>query len=160
MADERAEIDRVWKMMGDIPICMLATRDGDLIRSRPMGAYVRPEEDAIYFLTDARAHKEEEIEQYPHVCLIFADAHSHSYVSLAGRATVSNDRGKIAELWGIEAKTLWDGPDDPEIRLLTVRPIDAQYWGGSGAMVSYVKMIAAALSGSRPDLGERRKVAM
>jgi hypothetical protein len=35
-----------------------------------------------------------------------------------------------------------------------------QYWDAPGAMVAYVKMAVAALTGSRPSIGEIRKVAM
>jgi hypothetical protein len=38
--------------------------------------------------------------------------------------------------------------------------LDAQYWDAPGATVAYVKMAAAALTGSRPSMGENGKVAM
>jgi hypothetical protein len=51
-------------------------------------------------------------------------------------------------------------PDYPNIRLLRVTPVDAQYWDAPGATVAYVKMVTAALTGSRPSMGENRKVKM
>ena len=33
-------------------------------------------------------------------------------------------------------------------------------WDSPGSVISYVKMAAAAVTGTRPDLGENRKVAM
>ena len=158
MADSDA--DRVWELMKKITFCMLTTRDGDQIRSRPMAAYVRPEEDTVYFLTDARRHKDDEIRQFPNVCLAFADAGSQKYVSVTGRAQVSNDRQKIKELWGTSAKAWWDSPDDPNIRVLKVAPNDAEYWDSPGTVVSYVKMAVAAVTGGRPDIGENRKVSL
>jgi general stress protein 26 len=73
---------------------------------------------------------------------------------------VSNDRVKIKELWGPIAKAWWSSPDDPNIRLLTVTPNDAEYWDSPGTVVSYVKMLAAAVSDTRPAMGENKKVAM
>ena len=67
---------------------------------------------------------------------------------------------RIRELWGIPAKAWWKSPDDPNIRLLRVTPVDAQYWDAPGATVAYVKMVTAALTGSRPSMGENRKVKM
>ena len=157
MADD---IDRVWELMKKISICMLASWDGHELHARPMGAYVRREDDAIYFLTDARHHKDQDIARYPKVCLAFADTSGQKYVSLAGVTEVSSDRGKIRELWGTPAKALWDSADDPNIRILKVTPEEAQYWDSPGTAVSYVKMAAAALTGSRPDMGEKGKVAM
>jgi general stress protein 26 len=154
------DVDHVWKMMEKIGICMLATRDGGEIRARPMGAYVRREENTIYFLTDAARHKDEEIRKDPNVCLAFADAGSQKYVSVTGRAEVTNDRITIKKVWSPVAKAYWDSPDDPSIRLLKVRPHDAEYWDSPGTVVSYVKMLAAAVSDTRPAVGENRKVAL
>jgi general stress protein 26 len=157
MADDT---DRVWALMEKIAICMLTTRDGEQIRSRPMGAYVRRDESAVYFLTDLRRHKDDEIQKFPNVCLAFADASGQKYVSLTGRAAVSNDRGKIRELFSTPAKAWWESAEDPNIRVLKVTPNDAEYWDSPGTVVSYIKMAAAAATGTRPDLGENRKVAM
>jgi general stress protein 26 len=41
------DIDRVWKFMESICFCMLSNRDGSKIHSRPMGAFVRRDEDAV-----------------------------------------------------------------------------------------------------------------
>jgi general stress protein 26 len=123
-----------------------------------MGAYVRREEDAVYFLTDARRHKDQEIAENPNVCLAFADG--HKFVSITGRAEVSRDRARIKEIWGTPAKAWWDSADDPNIRLLTVTPNDAEFWDTPGTVVSTIKMAAAAATHTRPNIGENRKVAM
>ena len=65
--------DRVWELMEKISICMLTTHDGERIRSRPMAAFVRRDEDAVYFLGDAHHHKDEQIAENPNVGLAFAD---------------------------------------------------------------------------------------
>jgi general stress protein 26 len=144
--------------MAKIGFCMLSTRDGEDIRARPMAAHVDRDGHAIYFLTDVEAHKDEEVSLDPHVGLAFADVDGHTYVSLTGSAVVSNDRGKIRELWSTPAKAWWSSPDDPSIRLLTVTPKDAQYWDSPGTIVSTVKMLAAAMTDRRPDLGDNAKV--
>jgi general stress protein 26 len=81
-------------------------------------------------------------------------------VSVSGDAAVSNDRAKIKELWSTPAKAWWDNPDDPSIRLLKVTPREAQYWDSPGTVVSYVKMLAAAVSDTRPEMGNNAKVNM
>jgi general stress protein 26 len=154
------ETDRTWALMEKISICMLANWDGSELRSRPMAAHVRPDEDVIYFLTDAREHKDEDIRRFDNVCLAFSDTGDQKYVSLSGHAEVLNDRAKVKELWSTPAKAWWQSADDPNIRVLKVTPVDAQYWDGPGTVVSYMKMAAAAATGSRPELGENRKVAM
>jgi general stress protein 26 len=151
------DVDRVWTLMRKISFCMLSTHDGEDIRARPMAAHVEENEHAIYFLTDAESHKDEEIARNPNVGLAFADAGDQKYVSVTGRAAISNDRQKIKELWSTWAKAWWDGPDDPSIRVLKITPKDAQYWDSPGTVVSYIKMFAAAVSNSRPAVGNHAK---
>jgi general stress protein 26 len=161
MTDSKADdVERVWQLMEKIGFAMLVTVEGQKLRARPMSAYVRPHENAVYFLTDARRHKDEQIAQHPGVNLSFADTGGQKYVSVTGHADISNDRARIKELFSTPAKAWWDGPDDPQIRVLKVTPDDAEFWDSPGTVISYVKMAAAAATGSRPDLGDNRKVDM
>ncbi|WP_309083507.1 pyridoxamine 5'-phosphate oxidase family protein [Chelativorans sp.] len=150
--------ERVWELVRKIGICMLVSRDGDDLRSRPMAAYFDRDTHIIYFLTDADSHKKEELERDPHVALAFADTGSQTYLSVTGIAEILNDREKVRELWSTPAKAWWDSPDDPKIRVLKVVPQDAQYWDSPGTIISYVKMAAAAVSSTRPAMGENAKV--
>src|ERR1700760_5139560 len=97
--DNDKNVDRAWELMKKIGFAMLVTRDGEKLRARPMSAYVRREENAIYFLADARRHKDDEIVRHPEVNLSFADTGGQKYVSLTGKATVSNDRARIKEMF-------------------------------------------------------------
>lgn len=155
-----SDVDKVWTLMEKIGFCMLSTLEGGDIRSRPMAARVDRDENAVYFLTDANSHKDDDIARRPNVALAFADPDGQKYVSLTATATVSNDRAKIKDLWTPVAKAWWDGPDDPAVRVLKVVPKDAQYWDSPGTVMSYVKMLAAAVSDTRPAVGENRKVTM
>lgn len=158
--DNARDAERAWELMQKIGFAMLVTRDGDRLRARPMSAYLERDNNAIYFLTDARRHKDDEIARNPGVNLSFADASAQKYVSLTGTAVVSNDRAKIKELFSTPAKAWWDSAEDPNIRVLKITPDDAEYWDSPGTVVSYVKMAAAAVTGTRPDIGENRKVSM
>jgi general stress protein 26 len=155
---KESEVDRVWTLMEKIGFCMLSTHEGEDIRARPMAAHFDRGEHAIYFLTDADSYKDEDIARNPNVGLAFADTGGQKYVSLSGRAAISNDRQKIRELWSTPAKAWWDSLDDLSIRVLKVTPKDAQYWDSPGTVVSYVKMLAAAVSDSRPAMGDNAKV--
>jgi general stress protein 26 len=162
MAAERnsGDVSHAWELMKKITFAMLVTRDGDKIRSRPMSAYVEPEANTIYFLTDARRHKDEEIARDHNVNLAFADSSGQKYVSVCGTAAVSNDRAKIRELFSTAAKAWWKDAEDPNIRVLKITPDEAEYWDSPGTIVSYVKMAVAAVTGQRPTIGENRKVAI
>ncbi len=150
----------VWDLIKKLRVCMLVTHSnkaGDL-RARPMTALLNVDDEAIYFLTDVRKQKDDEIESDQNICLAFADSSAHQYVSLTGIATVSNDREKIAELWSAAAQLWWNSKDDPNIRVLHIMPLRAEYWDSPGSIVTKVKMVAAALTGGRPNLGENSKV--
>jgi general stress protein 26 len=153
-------IDRVWELMDKIGTCMLVTHRGGSFHARPMSAIVRPDEEAVYFLTDVTLIKDDEIKANPDVALTFADTSGQKYVSLTGHAEVSDDRDKIHDLWSPMAKAFWESADDPAIRLLRVTPSDAEFWDSPGKVATYVSMLAAAVMGTRPSEGENRKVAM
>ena len=155
--DEQA---KVWELAQKIGFCMLTTQVGDDIRARPMSAYAEQLENAFYFLTDAASHKDEEIARQPNVCLAFADSKGQKYVSISGQAEVQNDREKIRELWATPAKAWWENADDPSIRVLKITPSSAEYWDSPGTVISYIKMAAAAVTSTRPDMGDNARVSM
>ena len=93
-----------------------------------MSAYLEREKNAIYFLTDARRHKDEEITRNAGI--------------------------------NLPAKAWWDSADDPNIRALKITPDDAEFWDSPGTIISYAKMAVAAFSGTRPEIGDNRKVSM
>jgi len=152
-----SDIDRVWELMEIVRFCMFSTWTGSRLRSRPMSASLSRPENVIRFLTDVRQHKDEEVREYPQVCLAFADSHNHKYVSISGQARITNDREMIRNLWSLPAKAWWQNADDPNIRVITVRPEEAEWWDSPGTLVSYVSMAAAAITGSKPAVGEHRK---
>lgn len=153
---------RVWDLIDSIKFAMLVTHDGqgDELRARPMHAHGRREEDAIYFLIDQRHQKDDEIQVNDNVCLAFAEPAGQRYLSVTGTATVLDDRRRVHELWEAGNKAFWDDENDPNIRVLRVRPSAAEFWGSPGKLVTSVQMAAAALTGSKPKLGENRKVAL
>ncbi len=136
---------------------MFCTFDGTKLRSRPIGAFVRREEGAIYFFTDLRAHKDDDIRAFPKVCLGFADTSDQKYASVSGTAEVILDRQKIKELWSIPVKIWWQSPDDPNILLVKVTPEDAEYWDSPGNLISSVKVAFALATGSHVDYGEHQR---
>lgn len=158
MADDN--VTHVWDLMEKISIAMLTTWTGEKLRSRPLDARVRRNENAIYALIDERHCKDDEIAKYPKVMFAFADNSAMKYVSLSGEARVTNDRAKIKEMWEPTAKAFWDSPDNPNIRLLTVTPDSAEYWDSPGKVIAFAKMAFAAATGAKPEIGENRKVAM
>jgi len=156
----REATDRVWELAEKINICMFVTWDGERQRARPLAANVDRAENAIFFLTDVSGLKDDQIERFPVVTLAFADTSGNKYVSITGKAKVTDDRARIKRLWTPDNKAFWDSEDDPDIRLITVTPEDAEVWDSPNRFVSAVKMLTAAVTGAKVELGNNRKVAL
>lgn len=148
----------VWKRICDMHVCVLVTHRGIRLHARPMGVFPRPDDHAIYLLTDVLGDKDDEIAVKPQVALMFQSG--ETYVAVSGTAKASNDRAKIQELWTPFARAWWSGPEDPAIRLLTVTPEDAQIWESPGKAFAYGAMLVAAVTGTKPKVGETHKVAL
>jgi general stress protein 26 len=159
---ESSDADRVYELINDVSVCMLTSKAGPSLRARPMHAKVDRATGTITFLTDARHHKDDEIAADPEVCLAFAKPGSEVYVSISGRAKVTDDRAAIEARFNEMAKVWFPGgPQDPNVRLLTVHPHAAEYWDGKTNPITVAfELVKARLSSERPDLGENRKVAL
>ena len=155
-----ADLDRVWEIMEDISVCMVTTHAGGRMRSRPMHGMPERAENAIYFITDTRGAKDDEIAAAPDVCLAFADIGDNTYLSVTGQADMRRDPAKAEELWSTEAQAWWPrGPQDPNVRVLRVTVDQAEYWDTRGNSISVaLKLMTARMTGREPDLGENKKV--
>lgn len=153
-------VERVWELAKRIGIAMFVTWDGENQRARPLAASIEKDAGVIYFLTDVKGQKDEQVEEFPKVSVNFAD-HKHSkYVALAGKATISNDRARIKAIWSPFAKAWWDSPEDPDIRVIKFTPTDAELWDSPGRIVTTISMLAAAVTGRTPKIGENAKVVL
>jgi general stress protein 26 len=159
-ADDRK---KVWDLIQDIRIAMMATKEADgSLSSRPMSAANTSFDGTLWFFAREGSAKTEDIARERDVLLAYSHPSKQHYVSLAGKARLSHDRAKIKELWS-EMARVWfpDGPDDPSIVLIEVDVDSAQYWDSPGsAVVLLYGYVKARLTGKPPEeLGENRKVA-
>lgn len=150
--------DRVWELVEKLRFCMFSSWDGEKQHQRPLTAMPEREAGAIHFLVDAAGAKNWEVEKYPAVALAFMDSGKNDYLTVAGEAELSNDRAKIRALFSPFAQAWWDSADDPAIRLLTVRPAQAEIWEGPNRLVAGAIMLAAAATGKRPPVGDHGAV--
>ena len=129
--------------------------------SRPMAA-VRHEGDRLWFFTRAESRKVSELRRDPRILLDYADEGGQNYVSLVGRARVSQDAAKAKALWTEMLRTWFpDGPEDDAIALVEVEVDSAEYWDSpSSAMVHAYGYVKARLTGEPPAPGEVAHVRM
>jgi general stress protein 26 len=153
------DIARVWDIIEKVGVCMLTTRFRGGLRARPLEA--RPDRKAglIFFVTDVRGLKDDEIEQSPDVGLVFIDKADNAYLSLTARARVRDDHAKAHEIWKKTDDMWWQGPDDPNVRVLRVEPSRGELWDGPASrLVAAYEFAKARVTGEKPNLGENRKV--
>jgi general stress protein 26 len=153
-------VTRVWDIIEKVGVGMMTTRFSGGLRARPLEA--RPDRDAgfVWFVTDVRGAKDEEIEAAPEVCFVVIDHKDKAYLSITGRAEVRDDHAKAAEIWKKTDNVWWpDGPSDPNVRVLRLAPEKAELWDGpSNATVAAFEFAKARITGEKPNLGEKRMV--
>jgi general stress protein 26 len=153
------ELSRVWDIIEKVGVGMLTTRFGGGLRARPLEPRPDRAKHLIWFVTDVRGAKDDEIEAAPEVCFVVIDHKDKAYLSITGRATVIDDHAKAAAIWKKSDNMWWTGPGDPNVRVLRLEPATAELWDGpsSSAAVAY-EFAKARLTGDKPNLGENRKV--
>jgi general stress protein 26 len=148
----------VWTFIQDQRIAMMTTvdEDGHLV-SRPMATLARPEEGRIYFVTRMDA-KVGEIGQSAQVNLGFADTHKNTYLSVSGVGRTSQDREKLHELWSMFVEAwLPQGPDAPDVALVTVEPEHAKLWDSTSSSLIYAGKVLKAVATQTPPKGDTIK---
>ena len=92
-----------------------------------------------------------------------ADPGSDTYVSVSGTAAMIEDAAKKQQLWSKMAEAWFPGgPTDPDLALVQVQIIHANYWDvKESKIVQLYEMTKAAVTGKPPtELGEHGEVRM
>ena len=154
---------KIAELVKGIHICMMTTVSPDgSIDARPMAVQSKPFDGTLWFLTRASSGKVEEVKQDEHVTLTFAEPSDSKYITLKGKASTSQDRSKIHDLWNVMYKAWFPkGEDDPDIAVLRVDVSDGDYWEASSSKVLfYAKYAVAAATGGSVPVGETGHVAV
>jgi general stress protein 26 len=138
--------------------CMLATKDGSRLRSRPMKPYLDNPDGTIRFLTSTKTHKVNEVEANPDANAIFVDEDG-TWISVSGKVRVSSDAGDIDELWSPDAAPWFvDGKAEAVVMIMT--PDMAEYWDSGSKLKAGWELAKSAVTGKKPDIGEHGKIAL
>lgn len=149
-----ADLTHIANLIDDIAIAMLTTVDDDgTLASRPMAALEMDAQGALWFFTDSRSAK---VDQLHCANLSFTDLAHGTYVSLSGRGEIDTDRAHIKRLWSSFARPWFpDGPDSPNLALLKFIPEAADYWDAPNSkMVRAFGVIASVAAGRPIAMGE------
>lgn len=160
--DTSEAIGKIWDLIRDTKIAMLTTHSGEGLRSRPMATQQSEFHGDLWFLSRQESGKVSEIKHGSSVNLAYVNSEAHTYVSLSGRAELSQDRAKIHELWKpMHAAWFPQGKDDPEIMAIQVTVEEAEYWDApSNAIVRTYQLMKAAATRGESKVGEHEKLSL
>jgi general stress protein 26 len=165
---ERGSLDELWKLVDGIETAMLTTRraDGHLV-SRPMATQKRAAGADFWFVTTKDSPKVREIKAEPRVNLSYYRDRTREWVSVSGEARLSEDAGKIHELWAPDWKAWFEdeggerdgGPDDPRMVLIGVHAVTAQYMTVNKPQpLILFELVKGMVTGKAPDVGQVKQV--
>ncbi|KAG8702298.1 hypothetical protein FRC12_009220 [Ceratobasidium sp. 428] len=162
------KIDGLKEILATAKTGMLTTRgtNGEL-HSRAM-APASTEGLHFVFIANNHSYKTDEIEANPNVNLSFFEPSSSHWVSVAGIATLSQDKEKIKKLWSPLTKAwfgdLGDGihkgdENDPRVEIIDVTPSEIRYWYATRTKVGMaVDVATSAITGKVASPGELRTI--
>lgn len=162
------KIDELYDLIEGIETAMFTTRrpNGQLI-SRPMATQDRIEGADLWFVSDATAHKLDELSLDPHVNCAYYNNRTHEWVSVSGVAHVSRNRSRIRQLYkedwkkwfGDEGGERDGGPTDPRIALIIVEAEFASYMKvNKSRPIILFEVLKGMVTGARRSAGDVREI--
>lgn len=159
MSRRQDHIRQLAELLRGIEVAMFTTvaADGRLV-SRPLGTQEVEFDGDLWFATAADSPKIAEIEANPRVNVAYAAPDRNTYVSVAGRARVVNDRAKAQQLWSPAMQVFFPGGvEDPQLRLIHVRAESAEYWNSpAGLFGAALEFVLGAVEEEQGALTENR----
>ena len=151
----REAIKKIKELTDKASTCFFCTniRMGKPFDARPMAVQKFDEAGNFWFLSANDSHKNDEIAAEPTVQLLFQGSDYSDFLHIYGKATISEDKQKIKELWQPILKTWFtEGVDDPRISVIKVEPLEGYYWDTKNNMViGMLKRAAGAIVGKTMD---------
>jgi general stress protein 26 len=156
-----AALKKFKKLVEEIRICMFITNnEAENEHTRPMATIDTEEDGTLWFYTDIRSIKVEEVATTKQVHLTYAHPGKDSYLDVTGTASVVTDRDLIKSKWSSFVKAWFpNGADDVNLALVKVNPHRCYYWDAeTGKMVQVLKMAAAIVTGKQLAEGAEGKL--
>jgi general stress protein 26 len=150
--DATPALKKFKELVEEVKTCMFITNTtGDDEHTRPMATIETEDDGTLWFFTDARSIKVEEVNKQHAVHLVYAHPGKSTYLDVWGNAEIVTDRQQVIDKWSPIVKAWFpDGIADPNLTLLKVQPYEAYYWEAeSGKMVEFFKMAASIVTGKR-----------
>ena len=165
MSQDKTPHDKLWEMIKDIRFGMLTHRHADGgLHAHPLTTQNKTlgEQGILYFFVSKATELGQRLQADGNVNVAYADLGKDRWVSITGRAVVSNDRDAKERLFNAMAKAWFPGGvDDPDLELVEVHIVHAEYWDVKESKPTQLfKMAKAAVTGEKPRMGEHAEVRM
>ncbi len=148
-------IRKIKELTDKASTCFFCTniRMGKPFATRPMSVQQFDEHGNFWFLSSNDSHKNDEIAAEQSVQLLFQGSDYTDFLHIYGKATISEDKQKIKELWQPILKVWFtEGIDDPRISVIKVEPLEGYYWDTkNNAVIGMIKRAAGAIVGKTID---------
>ena len=167
MHDTQSQRDKLWKLIKGIKFAMFTTRHGNgHLHARPMTTQNKDgieADESLWFFMSKKSDPVDDLKAQPTVNLAYADPGSDTYVSVSGTAAMIEDTAKKQQLWSKMSEAWFPGgPTDPDLALVQVQIIHANYWDvKESKIVQLFEMAKAVVTGKPPtEMGEHGEVRM
>ena len=166
MNDPKFDHSTLWDLIKDIRFGMLTHRHHDgMLYSHPLTTQNKSLDHGsmLYFFIFEKSELASSLRQDGNVNVSYTSPNDDRYVSIVGKARVTQDPDTVEQLWSSAAQDWFpDGPTDPDLALLTVEIIHSEYWDAEESrMKQLFNMAKAALTGEqRPHLSGHKEVNM
>jgi len=160
MKDKQSKIEKLRSLIDDVNVAMLTSlkEDGEFY-SRPMNTMQLDDEGQLFFFSDEHTPDVHDIKVNNRVTVTYTNPDTNVYIALNGRIFLSHDQDKINELW-IPACKAWfpGGRQDPNLVLIRVEILKAEYWDSSASdMVVLFNILKAIVKGEKYNEGDHKK---
>jgi len=154
---------RLWELIKHMRFGMLTHRHANgSLHAHPLTTQNKSLEPdmTLYFFVSKKTELGQRLMADGNVNVSYSDPGKDTYVSISGQASVNEDERLKAHLFNALAKAWFPGGvTDPDLELISVRIVNAEYWDVKESKTTQLfKMAKAAVTGNPPDMGEHREL--
>lgn len=152
--------EKLRDLVDDIKVAMMVTGlEKQPINAIPMTTKKVDEKGNIWFISMGSSEHNSNLAANPQVNLLYSDPNDMEFMSLFGTAEITKDRSVLEDLYNPRTDNWFDGPDDPNLTAIKVKPQEAYYWDTkTNKYITLLKMGVGAITGDNKDIGEKGKL--